>query len=496
MDKEISRRSVLGGGLAIGAGVAAGTVAGGGRAVADDATAAGGLTVLSTDVVVVGAGLSGLVAARRLAAAGRKVIVLEARNRVGGRTEDVVTAGGALVEAGAQFTGPTQERLRALATSLGVATFTGYDTGERIFYTGGQAIRYSGPFPPLPPATLQAIGTAYGTLDALAATVPVDAPWTAPDAEALDAQTLASWLQANVADPIARAVLALACNGALSAEARDVSLLWFLFYIAASGDEDNPGTLERLTGVIGGARDSRFVGGPQQLSKKMAAALGARVRLNAPVRRITQSGGTAWVETDRFSVRARKVVVALPPTLAGRIEYRPALPAPRDQLTQRFPLSSIGKAVAVYPTPFWRAAGLSGQVASDSGTSRSTFDNSPPSGAYGELLGFLDGDQMREVEEKSDAELRSLILADFVNYFGPMAANPTDFVLRRWDAEEFTRGGAPGFTGPGVLTRYGKTIRPPVGVIHWAGAEAATIWNGHLEGAVRSGERVAAEILG
>ncbi|MFC7261330.1 flavin monoamine oxidase family protein [Streptomyces lutosisoli] len=491
MRPQLNRRSLLGAGVALGAGAA--TTA----AVASPAraqTTEGADAVV--DTVVVGAGLAGLTAARKLVAAGKKVLVLEARDRVGGRVHDIGLANGGTIERGGQFTGPTQTRLQALADELGVQTFTGYNTGESIYYTAdGTVIRYSGALPPMDNDSYQALGQAIYQLDTLASTIPVDAPWTAPKAEELDGQTFASWIEGNVTNANAKTILHLMSNGALSAESRDISLLWILNYIAVSGNETNPGNLTRLISTLGGARDSRFVGGPYQLATKMAAALGSKVVLKAPVRRIVQSGSSALVVADGLAVTASSVVVALPPTLAGRIVYSPALPATRDQLTQRFPLSSIGKAIAVYDKPFWRDAGLNGQVAALTGTTRSTFDNSPPDGSYGALLAFLDGDQMRAVEDKSDATIKQLILDDLARYFGSQAATPTEFVLGRWDAEEYTRGGAPGFTPPGVLTRFGSSIRKTAGVIHWAGAETATFWNGHMEGAVRSGEQAAADIL-
>ena len=500
MEDRVSRRSLLGAGVVLGTGIMSGTLATGpARALAAtsiDGGTIGAGSVLSADAVVIGAGLSGLTAAQALAAGGKNVLVLEARNRVGGRVWDVTLNNGGTTEVGGQFTGPTQTHLAALASSLGVATFQGYSTGNSIFDSGGTLIQYSGALPPLSSATATALFTAIGQLDALAATVPLEAPWTTANSESLDAQTVSSWILANVGDPTAQQVLDLMVVGALSAEARDMSLLWFLYYIAASGDESDVGTLERLTGTIGGARDSRFVGGPMQIPLKLAAQLGNRVILNSPVSGITQAGGRALVAAGRFTVSAASVVVALPPTLAGRITYSPALPAQRDQLTQRFPLGSIGKFVAIYPTPFWRAEGLTGQAYGTTGMVRSTFDNSPPDGSYGALLGFIDGDQMRFEDGATDAAFVSLAMTDLTNYFGSQAANPTQIVIGRWDSEQYTRGGAPSFTAPGVLTRFGASLRTPVGCIHWAGAETSDYWPGHLEGAVRAGQRAAAEILG
>lgn len=500
MTENVSRRSLLGAGVAVGAGIVGSTLtAGAARAATAKAIDGGTITsgaVLTADAVVVGAGLSGLVAAQALAAGGKNVYVLEARNRVGGRVWDVALNNGGTIEVGGQFTGPTQTHLAALASSLGVSTFQGYSTGNNIFDSNGTLIQYTGALPPLSSTTQQALFGAIGQLDALAATVPVESPWTAPNAESLDAQTVSSWILANVTDPTAQQVLFLMVVGALSAEARDMSLLWFLFYVSASGDESDVGTLERLTGTIGGARDSRFVGGPMQIPLKLSAQLGSRVILNAPVSSISQSGSTATVCTGRFSIAASSVVVALPPTLAGRIAYNPAVPALRDQLTQRFPMSSIGKFLAIYPTPFWRAAGLTGQAYGTTGMVRSTFDNSPPDGSYGALLGFIDGDQMRFEDGATDAAFESLALSELTTYFGSQASNPTQIVIGRWDSEQYTRGGAPAFTAPGVLTRFGASLRQPVGLIHWAGAETSDFWPGHLEGAVRAGQRAASEILG
>lgn len=496
MSDHLSRRGLLNAGLGVGAaGVAGAVMATPAQADAKQA-ASPTLTVTTVDSVVVGAGLAGMAAARKLAAAGKNVVVLEARDRVGGRAYDVTLANGGVMEAGGQFIGPTQTSIQALATALGVQTFVGYNTGDGLFYDNGTITRFQGVLPPLDQDSLTALYTAIGTLDGLAATVPVSAPWTAPNADALDAQTVDSWIKANVSNATVQAILLLMVNGAMSAEARDMSFLWFLYYIASSGDSSNPGTLERLTGTIGGARDSRFVGGPQQICKKIATSLGSKVVLNSPVRSITQSGSTATVCTDTHAYKASSVVVALPTPLAARLQYSPALPATRDQLTQRFPLSSVGKTIAIYNKPFWRDSGLNGQAASTSGLIRSTFDNSPPNASYGALCAVLDGDAMRSCETLTDAQIKTKVLADLTNYFGAAAGTPTQFVLLRWDSEEYSRGGAPSFTPPGVLSRYGVAIRPAVGVIHWAGSETSDYWAGHMEGAVRSGERAATEIIG
>jgi monoamine oxidase len=486
----LSRRSLLGGAAA-----AAGAVTLTGTA----ATAASAAT-RDVDVAVVGGGLAGLTAARELVAGGKIVVVLEARDRVGGRVVNLPLANGSVTEGGGEFIGPTQDRIKALADSLGVATFTTYNTGKNLLYKDGKKTAYAtdgvfGSVPPVDAAGLANAAIVQASLDDMAKQVPVDAPWTAAKAAEWDKQTFESWLNANAVIPSAKFLLDVATTSIFSAQPRELSLLYVLFYIAAAGNESNAGTLERLTDTANGAQESRFVGGSQQVPIKLAASLGDRVVLKAPVRSIAQSGGKYTVTADGITVTARRVVVALPPPLASRISYDPLLPAARDQLSQRMPMGSIGKAIAVYDTPFWRADGLNGQVVSDAGVVRSTFDNSPPDASYGALMGFIEADEMRAYDASGVDEVKAAVLKDYANYFGDKAKSPTSFVLQRWDNEGFSRGGPVAYAPPGVLTEYGAALRKPVGGIHWAGTETSTYWNGYMDGAVRSGERVAKEVL-
>lgn len=487
-ERQLSRRSLIGGAAA---GAVALTAAS-----AVDAQAAG----RDVDVAIVGGGLAGLTAARDLVAGGKTVVVLEARDRVGGRVVNLPLPNGGFTEGGGEFIGPTQNRVKALADSLGVATFATYNTGKNLLYKDGKKTPYAtdgllGSVPPVDVAGLANAAIVQAQLDDMAKQVPVDAPWTAAKAAEWDAQTFGSWLDANALIPSARFLLDVACTSVFSAQPAELSLLYVLFYLAAAGDESNAGTLERLTDTAGGAQESRFVGGSQQVPLKLAAALGDRVVLGAPVRSVARSGAGYLVTADGTTVTARRVVVALPPPLAARITYDPLLPAARDQLTQRMPMGSIGKAIAVYATPFWRADGLNGQVVSDSGTVRSTFDNSPPDASYGALMGFIEADRMRAFDGASTDTVRTAVLKDYAAYFGDRAKTPTAFVLQRWDNEAFSRGGPVAFAPPGVLTRYGAALRAPAGGIHWAGTETSTFWNGYMDGAVRSGERVAKEVL-
>ncbi|HEX2085171.1 MAG TPA: FAD-dependent oxidoreductase, partial [Solirubrobacteraceae bacterium] len=265
----------------------------------------------------------------------------------------------------------------------------------------------------------------------------------------------------------------------------DVSLLHVLFYVHSAGSWDD------LIGTEGGAQEARFVGGSQLLSLRMAEQLGDRVRLSTPVRRIAWDDGGVTVE----DVRARRVVVALPPTLTSRIAYDPLLPGFRDQLTQRMPQGTVWKCMAVYDEPFWRRDGLNGFGTSDAGPIRLTYDNSPPDGSPGVLLGFLEGDYARRAGLLSADERRRDVLDVFARLFGERARSAERYIEKSWAEEEWTRGCYGCYMTPGGWTSFGEALRRPIGPIHWAGAETATIWNGYMDGAVRSGERAAAEAL-
>ena len=220
----------------------------------------------------------------------------------------------------------------------------------------------------------------------MAKTIPLDAPWTAPKAKEWDSQTFETWKLANVLTPSGRFLLDVAITSVFSCEPRDVSLLFVLFYLAAAGNESNPGNIERLVNTGGGAQERRFVGGSQLVPIKLAERLGDRVVLGQPVRRIVSDSGTVTAVADGRSVTAQRAIVAIPPPLAARIDYSPQLPALRDQLTQRMPMGTVMKVHAVYPEPFWRAAGLTGQAVADTPPAQATFDNTPPSGRPGILM--------------------------------------------------------------------------------------------------------------
>jgi monoamine oxidase len=443
-----------------------------------------------SNVVVVGAGLAGLAAARRLVARGHEVTVVEARERVGGRTEGLVLADGTPLELGGAWLGEGHARMYGLVGELGLSTFrTWNDEGQLLLDLQGKRSRMKpgkGAVPRLSPFALADLAQGLLRFARLAARTDLERPWRTPGAEVLDGQTWESWIRRNLRTKVGRAYFHVACEAVWAAEASDVSLLHALFYTHSNAD------LDTLLAVDRGAQQDRVVGGSVLVAGAMAAALGERVVLGRPVRRIEHDAcGVRVMARDGSEYRGDAAIVTLPPTLAGRLEYDPPLPSWRDQLTQRMPAGSVIKAFAIYPGPFWREDGLNGQAASDVGPVKVTFDTSPPSGTPGVLMGFLEGKQARIWARRSHAERREAVLGCFVRYFGRAATRPEQYVERDWMAEEFTRGCYGAHFAPGVWTSYGEAWRAPIGRLHWAGAECAPQWNGYMEGAVRSGEATA-----
>jgi monoamine oxidase len=480
----ISRREAIAGAAVVAGATAAALTTDAATAAAKATTPAG----RQADVIVIGAGLAGLTAASDLVKAGHSVAVLEARDRVGGRTLNHQLGAGKVVEVGGQWVGPGQDHVIARAKSLGIETFKTYTEGVQVLDYAGSLSHFTGLIPPLPPADADDFSNLLLKIVQLESTVPLDRPWTAAGAATLDGQTVESFKLANSSTPGARFLLDLAVRAVFAAEPRDLSLLHALFYFHSGNGIIN------LTSTAGGAQDSRFVGGSQLVSVRMAQQLGGRVVRQAPARRITQSGRGVTVETDRGTWRGQQVIVAVAPTLAGRIDYSPALPGLRDQLTQRVPQGSVIKFEAVYPRPFWRASGLNGYSNSDRSPVGFTYDNSPPDGSPGVLLGFVCGSDARRLGTLSAAARRTAVLASFVRLFGRQAARPQALIEHNWSQEPWTRGCYVGYMPPGVWSDYGPALRAPIGRIHWAGTETAEVFTGYMDGAVRSGERAAAEV--
>jgi monoamine oxidase len=441
------------------------------------------------DVAVAGAGVAGLVAAHDLRAAGLDVLVLEARDRVGGRTfGEPIPGTDQLIEMGGQWVGPTQDRVLALIAELGLSTYPTYDTGRHTVEFGGSLRRYRGRIPWLGALTLADLGLSQLRLDRAARRLPAE-PWTAANADGLDRQTFDDWLNRRVRTDGGRRFFRIITESVFAAEPEDMSALWALFYIGAAGG------LDPLINTTGGAQQDRVIGGTYRICQELAATMPDVVQLNTPVTAVDWSADPVRITAGGSTVRARRLVLAVPPPLAARIDYTPGLPDQRRALLAELPMGSVIKVNVVYEEPFWRADGLSGQANSDVRALNTVFDNVPFGGGPGVLVGFFEGAHARAAARLTPGERRRVALDDLTAYFGPRAAKPIAFLERDWCAEEWSRGCYGAFATPGTLSRFGPALRAPMGPIHHAGTETATRWAGYLDGAVQSGQRAASEVI-
>ncbi|GAC56050.1 putative flavin-containing amine oxidase [Gordonia hirsuta DSM 44140 = NBRC 16056] len=447
-------------------------------------------------MVVVGAGIAGLVAARRLTQRGIDTVVVEARDGVGGRLQNGELFDDVPIDVGGQWVGPGQHRVLALLSELGLQTFPTHVAGRHLAEIGGKRVTYTGRIPRLSPRILADLGQAQWRLDRTARRIAERTdPWRDREAQHLDGQTFASWVQRTARTADGRAFFRLATQALFSAEPEDLSALWALHYIGAGGG------LDSLIETDGGAQQDRVVGGTVRIAEELAAQLGPRVVLGSPVTDIAWDPAAGPAEPTGVTVsgpgtrvHAERAVIALAPTLAGRLRYSPLLPTDRDQLTQRMPMGRVIKINVAYSEPFWRTAGFSGQANSDTRPMGTVFDNCLPGDDRGVLVGFLEGRHADAAARMEPEQRRRAVLDDLAGYFGEQARAPLAYLEKDWAAEEFSRGCYGAFGTPGTLTRFGPALRAAVGPLHWAGTETARRFPGYIDGAVESGERAAEEI--
>ncbi|MEV4615914.1 FAD-dependent oxidoreductase [Kitasatospora sp. NPDC049258] len=435
-------------------------------------------------VVVVGAGLAGLTAAVDLARAGVEVTVLEARDRVGGRTHGIEVAPGRWVDAGAAYLGDRHTELLALIDESGLKTVPTELVGDSRFALGTASDgTRAGRFPPLDAV---ALGGMFDLLADLTATVRVDAPWLTPGAAELDALTAADWAEQHLTHPDARLFFPLFLGEMMAADPAAISVLHLAFYLRSGGG------IRYLNAFEGGAQQDRVAGGAHQLCERLAERLGGRVRLSDPVHAIDQDAAGVTVHSASGATRAEAVVVALPPLLADALAYRPASTARRS--SGRTARGCAIKVQLVYPEPYWRAQGLSGWSVNAEGPLLSTVDDTPPGGGPGVLTGFVTGAEAHRFAALTPERQRAEAVAQAGRLF-PQLPPPTACHLTDWVNEQYSSGCYAALLGPGDWTELGPRLATPQQRVHWAGTETSTEFFGLMEGAVRSGHRVAAELL-
>ena len=442
----------------------------------------------SVDVVVVGAGFAGLCAARALVAAGRRVAVLDARDRVGGRVKAGKIAG-QTIDLGGMWVGPSQTRLMTLLREYGIRTTPQYVAGRGLTELRGKRYFGEGEATGFPAAEEAALQSFFTKVRRLVAQVPMEEPWTARRAAEWDRVTMEEWIRTEVRNPAVRDLARLMVRGLFTVEPEELSLLFFLYYVRSGN------SLEELWGETDAAQAFHVPGSMHQLAGRLGAELHDRLVLDAPVSAIGQDGDGVTVTSAAGQWRGRQAIVAVPLPLAGRIRYEPAVPSHRDALTQRSPMGSVIKFWVAYNEPFWRRRGLSAMVTSDRPPIDGFFDASPPDASVGLLVGFFEARTAIEWSGRPMDERRALIVRRVAELLGPEGADAVDYVDNDWPSEPWTRGCYGANMGPGVLTTLGPSLREACGRIHWAGTETSPVWSGYIEGAIRSGERAAAEVL-
>jgi monoamine oxidase len=438
-----------------------------------------------TSVIIIGAGFAGLSAARMLKRRGVNVLILEARDRVGGRVMSKKTSFGDTIDLGGQWLSPKHERMLALCKEYGIHTFPQFNDGKKILDFGGKIESYKNTIPALPFLSLLDLQSGINKIEKLAKELRLD--WEKPAAAhvSLDAQTAEDLKLRMFQTKPARTSFDILVRAVFAAEPADISALFFLYYVQSGTG------LMHLAEINEGAQQTRIDGGMQQIAIKMADELEGNILFGQAARAIHQHEDGVIVETADNAYDADYALVALSPTLAGRLAYFPELPANKDQLMQRMPMGSVIKCIFTYKKPFWREEGFSGEFICDQGPLSLGFDDSPEKAEYGAIVGFFSALQARRWTEQLKSERREAATDQLVRYFGSKAAEVVEYLELDWPAEVYSRGCYVGYMPPNVLTQYGKQLREPHGRIHWAGTETSEVWNGYIEGAVLSGERVA-----
>ena len=438
------------------------------------------------EVIVIGAGISGLVAARHLRKHGVDVLVLEARDRVGGRTLSH-RLGTDKIDLGGQWVGPTQNQVKALLKELKIETFKQHTKGKKIISLGDRIVEYSGLVPALSINTLLSSLYHLLNIDLKKSSIPVHEPWNAKNAAEYDSITVEDWLKKNVKNEDARSLLRIATEMVFAKEPEEISFLFFLFYIRSGQG------FRRLTETDGGAQQERFKKGAQEMSLRMADELGERVLLEHAVESIIQNDNGIEIRSRDRLFRCSHAIMAMPPAMISNVDFKPPLSEERRHLTNSMPMGSVIKCIIGYHEPFWRKNGYSGECIFRDGLVRATFDDCNEDGSEAALVAFIIA--APALTAKDPENRKKEVLKQLAKVFGPEIHNCTSYIDQDWSEEEFSGGCYVGIFTPGKMHKYAHLLRQPEGRLHFAGTETATRWMGYFDGAVEAGNRAANEIL-
>ncbi|KDN62076.1 putative flavin containing amine oxidoreductase [Colletotrichum sublineola] len=443
------------------------------------------------DCVVIGAGYSGLAAARLLKDSGKHILVLEALDRVGGRAKTIPVGDGEYWDVGASFLGDQQDLMYALATEFGVPLHTTPTNGKIVLAYRGKAREYSGLIPPMRPWEVIDMGMFVRRFEKLCESVNLEKPWLTPNADELDRITVREWLMKGAWTQATIDMGNLAFETTIGQNTSCISMLHAMFFFKG---------VINLTSALSsenGAQKHFIQGGGQAIAKKLMDYLGdGTVHLEEPVHKISYSKSVAIIQTEQATYRTRRIISAIPPGNVLKIEFEPRLPMEKESLLQNMPMGSFTKVYATYKRPFWRERGLTGESTNPDGFVSVTFDATPPSGSPAKLMGFVASTKSREFMSFSKDKRRHVALGGFAAAFGQEALDSEDFFCHNMMEENWSFGCPMATPAPGMWSLFGEWMRKPVGAIHWAGTETSTKHYGYMEGAVFAGQRSAREVLG